>query len=86
MNTNHFILDIWQFCLEHCHPVAWTIFKEHSFLCYKFFRGECIFTIYPSQSTLDPSSNQGSTPAAGGRKSVVLVLVGTIFPLTLGDK
>lgn len=85
MNINHFILDNWHFCLEHCYLVAWAIFKERSFLCYKFFQGECIFTMYPSQSTLDPGIYQGSTPAAGGRKSVVLVIAGTLLPLKLGD-
>lgn len=35
MTTNHFTLDIWQFALSG-HPVAWAIFKKHSFLCYKF--------------------------------------------------
>lgn len=65
--------------------MAWAIFKEYSFLCYKFSGGEGIFTIYPSQSTLDPGSYQGSTPAPRGRKSVVLILAGTLFPLKLGD-
>ena len=83
MNINLSVLGFWQFCTV----ILWPglIFKGLSFLCCKFFWGECIFAIYPSQSTLDPSSYKGSTPAAGGRKSVVLVLVGTLFPLKLGD-